>query len=64
MARNYDDEFIRDLYSKIADFNPTLITERKASRYSREYYKYHNIKIAITRDSYDNTVTSISITKM
>ena len=63
MARNYETDFLRYLYDKIADFDPVFITERRANRYSRAYYRYHNIKIAVTTDNLDGTVTSISITK-
>jgi len=64
MARNYEDEFLRKLYDTLAEYNPDFIVERKASKYSRTYYRYHNIKIAVTRETFNNTVTAISITKM
>lgn len=64
MARNYDDDFLHQLYNTIANYDPDFITERKATKYSRSYYRYHNIKIAVTRDTFTNTVTSISVIKM
>ena len=64
MARNYDDDFLAYLYDKIADYDPTFITERRANRYSRSYYSYHNIKITVTKDHLTNSISAISITKM
>ena len=64
MARNYEDDFLRDLYNHIANYDPDIITERRATKYWRTYYRYHNLKIAVTREAFDNSVVSISITKM
>lgn len=64
MALEYDSQFIQDLYNAIAKYNPTEVATRRASRYTRTYYKYHNIKISVSRETLTGIVTSISITKV
>ena len=64
MVLEYDSQFIQDLYNAISKYNPAKVATRRASKYTRTYYKYHHIKIVVSRETLTGTITSISITKV
>lgn len=64
MAENYNEDFLQTLFNSIADKDPTLITVRKGSRYIRQYWRYRNIKICVTKEKLSHDLISISLIKL
>ena len=63
MAKSYSD-YLLELFNKIAEKEPMFVCRRKGSRYIKEYWKYKNIKICVTKQKIDNEIMSISLTKL
>jgi len=65
MVESYNNsDYLLQLFYEIADKDPLLITERAGSKYIRQYWRYRNIKICVTKTKLSHEIMSISLTKL